>query len=816
MTWEIVEDEIKQPDQMASSQRGLPNTPTRYELVEDENKIVKPEFNWFQKHFTLEGQKAEAGKNRNFLKSILSGASAGHSEYFDILKPDYNQENSSAGYLTGAILPIGLTYKGLGLAFNGLTNLFKFGPKAQYGLELAHQFATGLTYGAEKQSANAIQGKEVDLVEPIAEGLEFAATGALLHAISATSKPVVKWLKSLNGKQGEDLVKGILPSDLTPNQYKFWEEKVAPEWLAKSQQEYEQATIKANEKSDLKFKQDMSIAKAQHEQELLETSQQNQISEETFQQAQEKYQNKIKQIAAEHEIQVAEIEASNEQMLQEFNEAQENFQQLQTRQAAVEQATILEPGQENLPYRLSPSNEINPSLENEVGNIVSKNEITNTTNAGRANVEAIRANDAIDYANVNAKYKVSDQLNEKVNTIHPNLVQELTSQRNELLSIPEPSPPQKQRLTAIEKILDKLRTVDSDGNITGFIEINNRVLQEQAKAFRYFMDFNFEHGNARGIFTPTVNSLENAVEFGARTTGNAEAAEASQEARASYRQWAQDYDNPYIRPYRDTRNMDFSKTFKGSLDVDEFKMVDNILSRSNAGQQLSATTKRALVEKTLGKFLENPHGANGKEFQLALRELSPVLTSEETNVIRQTFNEARNRPSLITRRPSPPNLKEIPNAKIPLFNKEKPAGKQVTSTKIPSKKFEETPAMKIASKEMNMTPEEIRKLANSPSGMTKLKEKVSPDVYKKIGHQRAQEIVYGGEVKPNLTGKKVFNRVNEGDNFSMLSKILGEEEAQAFLDAAEQIGEKSFTTENIKKHIKNYSIVKTLLLFGLL
>lgn len=814
-----------------NSQRGSPKVQTKdsqpsedpfKSLIKQDNQENKNQpshekknFSWFEKHFTKEGQQAQVAQRRNFVKSILSGSTAGLSEYFDPLKVDYEGEESSVGYMTGALVPIGLTFKGIGLGFNVLKNLYNFGPKAKIGLELAHQALTGATYGTEKQLANVVKGGEFDVIAPAIEGVEFAAASALIHGLVKYSPPVKNWLKSLTSNQAEELIQGTLPKNLTPNQYEFWEKEVAPDWLEQTEKKYKDAMVKANEQADAKFSQDKSIAKAKHERDLYEAEQSNQMAKNKYGESVGEYERDLQKVMDEHELAQKDINQQNQMALEEFEEAKNNFHEMQARQAAVANATRLRPGEENLPYRPSRNNIENPSLENEVGNIISPNEVVNSTNAGKANIEAVRANDQMDYRIVNDAYSISEELGSQVETVHPNLAIDLQKRIKDLHSRAILSPPEQQVLTSAVNLLNKIAVIGPEGTIINFNPVKNTLLHEEAKALRYYMDFTFEHGNARGILNPLVQDIQNSTEIAANFVGNNAAVEADQTARTLYREWAQDYDNNFIRKYRDRRNTDFSDTFKNSLHTDEFNALDNILSRSNAGQQLSQSTRRALVEKNLDKFLENPHGTSAKDFETALKELGPVINSEEANAIREVYQKGRKGPEPIKKPPLPPKLKTL-ETKLPEFNKEKPPEKMVKSAEIAHRKFEETPEVKIASKEMKLPPEEIRKLADTPSGLKKLKENTSKDVFKKIGWQRIREILFEGKINPQITGKKLYEIINKGENYSMLAEIIGKEEAAELLEVSKQLSEKFFTKDNVLKYGKKIALIKSLSSFGII
>jgi hypothetical protein len=747
-------------------------------------------------------------------KALISGATSGFSEYFDILKPDYEAEGTLATYGVGASLPIGLATKVAGKGFQALGNLFNFSSKGT-AAGIAQSSTAGALYGTSKEASKAVRGEEIDPYAPLEEAALFGGTHFLLPKLIEGSKKAVDWVKSLNPKQQAQIfVDGILPKDLTPNEYIFLQNEIMPEWIESTENLQKKAYEAAKSEADNVYKQDLSIAKSNHEKELFETQQSNNLNAENFQQKKSDYENKLKQIAAEHELKIEKINKENEIAIKEYEEALEQFEEFKTRENIVQESTILKPGEENLPYRNSPSLVENPSLENEVGNVISKNEITTTTNAGKSQVEAVRANDAVDYANVNKNYEKSRKLNAEVETIHPNLVMEMMALRDRLRLIPQLDPVQSQQLQIAEAILEKTVKFGPQGSPIDFIPINNNVLADQAKAVRYFMDFGFEHGNTRGILSPLQRQIEESMSTAANITGHIEAAEANNIAKSSYAKWAGDYDNPYIRPYRDLSNKDYSKLFKRSLDTDEFNVIDNILQRSNSGQQISLATKRSLVNDKLGKFLDNPHAANGKEFEVALKELSSVLDNQQTNQIRELFKDAQRRKPNFSKKPKEPDLKAHPEKeRIPLFNESRPTPKIVTEAKIPRSSFKETPEMKVLSQEAKMEVEELRSLSNSPSGLRKIKSRISQKSFDKLGKHKIKEIFQEGNIETEYTGKELYNIINKGKNYEIISEILGEEQASDLLEAAKKIADKRATVDALQKNVKKIAAIEAWLRF---
>ena len=830
------EEEISQPEQNQASDQFA-----KWTKNEDE-KLHYGNITQRQWDAMSEDEREEAVTFPGFSKSLLSGLSLGLTEKFPTLKPKDEEDRSTVGQFLGAALPISAAAKLISYPIKAISGLMNFGKAAKFGMELAGAGLTGAAYSTGKQ---AIKGEGIDPEEALVEGAEFAAVHAGLSAIFKAVPGARDWLNSLRtGQRAKLMVEGAIPENMTTNQYKFYAEEIVPKIQENAKIKYEQGLQKAIQENDANYKMKLNETKTNHENELYKRSQKEQLSAEEYEQAQRDYQNKLRNVAAEHEAKSLEIQKQNEIAMKEFEQNQKDFDKMKRREQIVKDAIEPKEVQEtdltgrvtrdatDVSIRPTPAPEPETSIKNKVGEVISPNSIEstaprnrgNTNTAGQQLIEGVRANDAVDYAEVNEAYRTSDQLNEQVSTIHPPLVQELEDQAATIRRIPKPSPPQEQQLSVIEEVLDEIRTVDESGNITGFKPINNRVLQEQAKALRYFMDFRFEHGNTRGLFGKTTKALEDAVEFGANSTGNEAAAEASSNARRLYRQWAEDYDNPYIRPLRDRANTDYSKTFKSTSNIDEYNAVNNILSRSNAGQQISGVARRELVQNHLKKFMDNPRTMNQAEFNETLREIGAVITPEEEFAIREQFAAARRTPVVKGKKQKKPELKEPKlkkedtSVKIPTFTGKKKFVPPISEVKIPLKpEVKPTSAMKNAAQMMEITPEELIRKGDDVSGLKEIKESLAgqPKLIKKVYSDKLRQIFYEGNIEPNY-GADFYKMANKGNNYALMEEILGEEAAADFLAGAKEIGKSKVTVERLKKVGVKIGTIKTLLLFGIL
>ncbi len=788
----------------------------------------------FQQHNVRTNQ---AGKNKSFLK----GLTLGKSSQFDYYKhgPEEDEEWLFETAGEGALILLGQkvffpsSYAAPAVASNPLTKPTVTEKAVKLAKEVAPSVGIGTAFESQKQLN---RGEPQNIPKQVLKGIEYG----LFHLALLGAKGAYNFFKNLKPKQqAQALVEGVIPDDLNPTSYKTYQNEVVPELQRIGRQELDAAHTKAVEANDLKYEQKLANTQAQHEADLLEIAQKQEATEQDIFAYEENYQNKLRQIQAEHEADLQRIEAENARSQAEFDAKEQEFAKTKATQDTVEQAINNIPTEESpsLEGRVSEGGEplqVKPefpekpsSTKQRVGSVISPDKIENRYVAGSKNKAAVQATADAEYKAVQKLYDENIKINETIETTHPTLANELRSIIKEIDSIPEPSAPQKQIKNAAEKILNEIVSFDESGNITGYKPVNNNVLLNQAKSLRQSIDYDFAQANPRGVFMPTIESLENAALRAAAEKGNDAAVKANKAAKEAYKKWAETYQNDFIRTLRDTSNHKFSQSFDSSLNVDNFKALDNVLQKSNAGQQLASQTRRELITDQLSPFIKNPKKINPEALDEALNELSVVLRPGEEYAIRQSLAESRRAPVIIgTKVPTPkapeaPKTKTIESVNIPLF---KPPTKEIkfpSKVKIPLKgEVKPTKAMKEASDWMKITPEKVKDLTNTPTGIKKLKAQLSKSpegkkLFEKVGHEKIKEILHGGKVKRVFTGKELEEFINKTDNYDILSEIMGEDTVKGLLDAAIQIKDKRMTVDLIKNLAIKASWLKTAVLFGI-
>lgn len=433
--------------------------------------------------------------------------------------------------------------------------------------------------------------------------------------------------------------------------------------------------------------------------------------------------------------------------------------------------------QENSPIGLrpTPTRPTANDLQDQVGDIFSRDRFYNSNQGGRGLKNEIQAIDEEVYRGVGELYNNSRELNREISNIQPDLVGRLQDRIRELEAIPEPSDVQRRLIRAAERNLNRLAAFDENGNVTGYIPMNNQTMIDQIQSLRQIVDYDFAHGNTKNIFRPLINDFQEAAITTAEQAGRTDAAEALRGAQSGYRVWAENFDNDYVRPFRDVSNQDFSKLYKSALDLDESNMLRNVLQLSPEGTTYSNALTRDIVETKLSKYFENPRNVNARDFDKSLRELEAVITPQQTQQIRDQFRDASSRP----------NIRATANPKRPLSNDET-----------------------IAAKYLDKSGTQIRRMMDDPFSIDEIRtdlatKKNGKQIFERLSDQKIRSILREGQIEKDFKGDDIYKLLNNEKNYEVFSAILGEAETEALRLEAKEIGKKQVSSEVKKAKLKN-------------
>ena len=129
--------------------------------------------------------------------------------------------------------------------------------------------------------------------------------------------------------------------------------------------------------------------------------------------------------------------------------------------------------------------------------------------------------------------------------------------------------------------------------------------------------------------------------------------------------------------------------------------------------------------------------------------------------------------------------------------------------------------MQAASKKIDRTADQVKNMTNSRSGLKELKKEMmklkdGEVLYDKMARDKIKQILYKGKVQHKITGTELYDTINTGENYSILSELLGETEAKELLIKSKEIGDKAFTGEMLKKAGTKIFLLKSLHTFGII
>ena len=408
---------------------------------------------------------------------------------------------------------------------------------------------------------------------------------------------------------------------------------------------------------------------------------------------------------------------------------------------------------------------------------VFRHEIESPYEAGKGIKESVKKADEAAYKVVNENYTKSDELQKGISTIHTDLVDKLEGYIAEIDAIPSPSSIQKKLKSEMQTVIKELAEVSEDGTITGYKEMTNHQLLEQAKAWRQVIDYDFAHGDPQNIFKPAIKEVEQAAVEAAKSSGNKQAVQALEKARESYKEWVDTFSNDYVNPFRDRSNKSFQRNFEKLLNPDDYNVMKRVLEKTPEGKVQLEAIQREIVDKELKEILRNPRKIHPRDLERKLNELKSILEPEQLQSIKDEILKAR----------TPQNMG---------FK-----GKHISK--------EEALNAHVA-KRLKLDPEDLVKKMNSRTGMREVK-----DLAEKAGEskqfdmlkmQKSRDIMYKGNLEAKPTGKEIHDVLNKSANRELFVEMWGEEAYQAASDAAKLLGEKEATPEVWKEVLKKAAV----------
>jgi len=381
------------------------------------------------------------------------------------------------------------------------------------------------------------------------------------------------------------------------------------------------------------------------------------------------------------------------------------------------------------------------SPKQEVGALFSPGEIRDPSFGGRAVQKQLMEGSEKAKKPVTELYKKSELANSAIQDIHPELYQEIQNTIGKFKDIKSQATPTKKLVKELKTFANTLAIRSPDGTLD-YLPVKNQTLIGQIQQFRQMVDNDFvSPTGVLQLFNPTMSAIENSIEHTAKNSPNGQKAlDAWLNAKNAYAEWAQMYDNPYTRPFRDKSNKDYSKFYNTALNPDEYSQIAPALENTSKGQALNGAVMRGMVEKAIEPFIKSGK-IDAEGLTKALDKLRSVVPEKQIN--------------------------QITNI---LFKSSPLKGVNITKQTAPGKvKAEKPPAYKYA----GQSPEQISKNIDTVSGLRQLKKDLPVALYEKVANFKADDILKKGKLKSSEKASDLKEILNDREKVAILEESLG-------------------------------------------
>jgi len=480
------------------------------------------------------------------------------------------------------------------------------------------------------------------------------------------------------------------------------------------------------------------------------------------------------------------------------------------------------------------------AIEDQIGEIVSKERVYNPTQTGEGLKKELSTESEKKYAQTNALYKEYDKLAENISgNLNQQIRADLQTRLDKLKAIDNDvkSAPQKDLQKAIQSILSTGQLMFQGRNL-GTEPIPVKLLDDIKKSLSNKVDHDFAHGQPTNIFKPVIGLLEQGIND--IISKNPEALAARQAANQSHAEWAQTYNNEYIRPFLDKSNKDYEKLFNSSLKPDELNQLRTAL-QSPKGQEYINAIVREIVEREIAPYTKQGK-INARELDNTLRRLEAVVSPEQAKQIKQALlaPSALRKKKITQPQKEHKTLQEKHAAevkamrerhkqeKMTALEKRKPIiaehKKKVEETKQKNKeaKEREIAERKQYEKDVNdyfernkdvleltsKPPEKLVKELETVQGVRRLKKFLSKENFEKVKNWKTADIITRGKIEPSEKAQDIVNLLKDKETLALLNELNGpefandlrivmEKEAQ-IQESLEQLAKEKPSFENVK------------------
>ena len=290
------------------------------------------------------------------------------------------------------------------------------------------------------------------------------------------------------------------------------------------------------------------------------------------------------------------------------------------------------------------------SLNNDIGNIFINRKPQSSTKYGDYLVKTIADAEIPVRNRINEAYEMARYLRQGQESAPTEFASYVQDRIREIENINENlrTQVQKKALTVLRGFLEDVTEIDPvTGDVLFVREVPDDYFYNIRPSISEMADFEFVNPSGKkpstGEFKRLIKNIDDHLETSAIASENPEAHEAVRYANNLYqRTWAEPFQNVKILPYRSTeKNINHSELYNKTSNIDTFRAVQPILRsmHSSEGRNMEQILKRDMVASALKAYIEDPTKIDSIDFEKSMRELSPILSKEELDRVKDILEQ---------------------------------------------------------------------------------------------------------------------------------------------------------------------------------
>jgi hypothetical protein len=419
-------------------------------------------------------------------------------------------------------------------------------------------------------------------------------------------------------------------------------------------------------------------------------------------------------------------------------------------------------------------------------------------------------------------YEIAQNQIKDVKGTYPELLRKLVDTKG-IFKTKNPNPAEEMVMNEIDKLTDAL---ERDPN-TSVDE-----LMKTANSLSYRVKYDDIKSGPKDILKSVVHDINEAAIQAVESAGKDSSA--IKKADAAYGDTMRRFINDEMEPFL-SEVVDHEKIAQTAIkDPATLRALNDTIGKTSQGQGNLTRLQRSIVEDRLKKYIEDPSKIGTEEYEADVRNLEPLVGKDKVADIRQRMDDKNYQRKLVEKKSV--LEKERITGVAKKARQLEIAKERIPSISKPEKTFIEKPLSekdisfitgkneKVVSKFTGKTQKQIEEIINlkdGREGFDSLKNEVakkptSQQYFDKLIAKNMHDLLFKGKIEGKITGKDLYNVLNNKENYTKVEAWMGKKEAAELLKNARENQKTELKADTIKKFSGYPLFIKAAHFVGLL